>query len=142
MRLTSFTDYSLRVLLYAEAHQEALFTIDELAGVFSVSRAHLMKVVSNLTREGYLEAIRGRAGGLRIKMDAKDINIGTLIEQTEPDFCIVECMRQENGCLVAGRCKLQPMFGAALGAFREALSAYTLADVVLNRDDFLPSAAA
>lgn len=142
MRLTSFTDYSLRVLLYAEAHQEALFTIDELAEVFSVSRAHLMKVVSNLTREGYLEAIRGRAGGLRLKMDAKDINIGTLIEQTEPDFCIVECMRQKNQCLVAGRCKLQPVFGAALEAFRAALSAYTLADVALNRDDFLPSAAA
>ncbi len=140
MRLTSFTDYSLRVLLYAEAHQNELFTIEQLANAYSISRAHLMKVVNLMTREGYLEAIRGRSGGLRLKKKAEEINLGELLNKTEPDFRLVECMRADNACILCGRCKLPGPLSEAMTAFHAVLAKYTLADIALNPQAFLGNA--
>ena len=138
MRLNNFSDLSLRVLLFAAAHRDRLFTIEELASVYSASKGHLMKVVNLLTREGYLVSQRGRAGGLRLGREPEEINLGEVILKTENDFCLVECMRPNNTCILSEKCKLVGPLDKALAAFHAVMGSYTLADVRLNSEDFLP----
>src|SRR5512136_2670478 len=98
MQLTRFSDYALRVLMFAQAAGDRLVTIEEMANAYAISRAHLMKVVNALTRAGYLTAIRGRYGGLRLAKPASDINLGDVVRATEPDFALVECFATGNQC--------------------------------------------
>lgn len=136
MRLTAFSDLSFRVLLYAAAHREALFTIDQMSAYYGQSRGHLMKVVNGLTRAGYLTAIRGRSGGLLLAREPEDIRLDEVLRLTETDFCLVECMRPESGCVIAEQCKLPEPFRKAMAAFIEVLSGYTLQDVILSPEAF------
>ncbi len=136
MRLTNFSDYALRVLLYAAARNDTLVTIEEIAGVYGISRAHLMKVVNKLTRAGYLTAVRGRSGGLELAMRPNKIRLGDVVRATEPDFAVVECFAPENRCLITPRCRLRGVLKEALLAFMATLDRYTLADLVLRPEDF------
>lgn len=136
MRLTSFSDYALRVLMYAAAHEERLVTIDEVARVFSISRTHLMKVVNALTRAGHLRAARGRAGGLALGRAPESIRLGDVVRLTEPDLALVECFGAANTCIIAPCCRLRPALGEALAAFTATLDRYTLADLMLRPEDF------
>src|SRR5689334_1395019 len=104
MRLTTFSDYALRVLMYAAAAGERLVTIEETAKAYNISRAHLMKVVNILTRAGYLKAQRGRAGGFSLAKPAEAINLGAVVRATEPDFALVACFATGNQCIVTNRC--------------------------------------
>ncbi|MGN6469711.1 MAG: Rrf2 family transcriptional regulator [Rhizobiaceae bacterium] len=142
MRLTDFSDYSLRLLMYAAAHDGRLITIEETAELYGISRAHLMKVANQLTRAGYLEAVRGRSGGLRLAGDPASIRIGDVLRVTEPDFALVECFGGRNGCRLTPRCRLRGVLGEALAAFANTLDRYTLADLLLAPEDFsiLPAA--
>lgn len=136
MRLTKFSDYALRVLMYAAARNERLITIDETSKVYGISRAHLMKVVNQLTRAGYLTAVRGRSGGLALAKRPNAIKLGEVVRLTEPDFALTECFEPRNECVVTARCRLRGALREALGAFIRTLDRYTLADLILNPRDF------
>lgn len=136
MRLTNFSDYALRVLLFAAARGDELITIEETAKAYGISRAHLMKVANQLTRSGYLKAVRGRSGGLALAKRPSKICLGDVVRATEPDFALVECFSPENRCLITPRCRLKGVLKEALGAFMATLDRYTLADLVLRPEDF------
>lgn len=141
MRLTHFTDYSLRVLIYLAVKDdeptpeppEARATIAEIAERFAISRNHLMKVVQELNRLGYLSATRGKHGGLRLNRAPGEISLGGLVRDTEPDLGLVECFRDDNACTITPACRLQPILGEALAAFLSVLDRYTLADLLGQR---------
>lgn len=137
MRLTNFSDYALRMLMYAAASSGRLITIEETSRVFNVSRTHLNKVANALTRSGYLKAIRGRSGGLVLGRQPEMIRIGDVVRLTEPDFALVECFATGNQCVLTRCCKLSGMFGEAMASFQNTLDRYTLADVTLMPEDFL-----
>ncbi|MBB5053978.1 Rrf2 family nitric oxide-sensitive transcriptional repressor [Afipia massiliensis] len=136
MRLTHFSDYALRVLMYAAVRGENLITIEETAKLYGISRAHLMKVANQLTRAGYLKAIRGRSGGLALAKRPDAISLGDVLRVTEPDFALVECFTADNRCLITPRCRLRGALHEALAAFVGTLDGYTLADLILSPKDF------
>jgi Rrf2 family nitric oxide-sensitive transcriptional repressor len=136
MRLTNFSDYSLRVLMYAASRSDRLITIEETAALYGISRAHLMKVANQLTRSGFLKAVRGRSGGLALAKTPDKIRISDVLRVTEPDFALVECFSAENACLITPRCRLRKALSEALGAFMDTLDGYTLADLILRPADF------
>jgi Rrf2 family nitric oxide-sensitive transcriptional repressor len=136
MQLTRFSDYALRVLMFAQAAGDRLVTIEEMADAYAISRAHLMKVVNALTRAGYLTAVRGRYGGLRLAKPASTINLGDVVRATEPDFALVECFATGNRCVITKCCKLQGVLRAALGAFLAELDGHTLESIALRPRDF------
>lgn len=131
MRLTNFSDYALRILMYAAVQNDRLITIEETAAVYGISRAHLMKVANQLTRTGYLRAVRGRSGGLALARRPEKIGLGDVVRATEPDFTMVECFGDENRCIITPHCRLRGILTEALGAFAATLDRYTLADLVL-----------
>lgn len=131
MRLTTFTDYCLRVLMFVGAKDDGFATIDEIAASYEVSRNHLMKVVFTLGQLGYLTTVRGKGGGMRLARHPLEINLGVLVRQTEQDMSIVECFQKEDGgCCLESVCVLQRALGKALNAFLEVLDGYTLADLL------------
>lgn len=136
MQLTMFSDLALRVLMYTHAAGERLVTIDEITGAYKVSRAHLNKVVNALTRAGYLTAVRGRSGGIRLGKPAEEIGLGNVIRTTEPDFALVECFATGNQCVITKCCKLQGVLDDALQAFLATLDQHTLASIAIRPRDF------
>jgi len=133
MRLTVFTDYSLRVLIYAGLFRDRLVTISEISGAYDISRNHLMKVVHHLARGGYLETIRGKGGGFRLMRDPDDIGLGRLVRETEAESVPVECMDpQRQDCRILPACRLKHCIAEAEQAFYSALDKYTLADLLGN----------
>ncbi|MDR9425807.1 MAG: Rrf2 family transcriptional regulator [Marinobacter sp.] len=133
MHITRYTDYSLRVLIYLAAEGDRLATIQEIADSYDISKNHLMKVVHQLNKKGYIETIRGKNGGMRLHRAPEEINIGILVRETEQDLNIVECFSSRNTCKITPVCGLKSMFNEALKAFLEVLDQYTLADIVQSR---------
>ncbi len=134
MRLTLYTDYSLRVLLYLAQKEDELVTITELADFYSISRNHLVKVVHNLGLNGYIETNRGRGGGIRLARPAKDMQIGEIVRSTEPDFDLLECFDEETDrCVVSKSCSLKGVIHEAQRNFLGVLDKYTLADMALKK---------
>ncbi|MEO7941059.1 MAG: Rrf2 family transcriptional regulator [Burkholderiaceae bacterium] len=130
MRLSEYTDYSLRVLMYCAAHPDRLVTIGELAEHHQVSKNHLMKVVNDLARQGVLETTRGRGGGLRLLQSADEIRVGAVVRAAETDFRLVECFdAATNTCTLSPQCRLKQVFDAALQAYFGELDNVTLADI-------------
>jgi Rrf2 family nitric oxide-sensitive transcriptional repressor len=136
MQLTKFSDYALRVLMYTHAAGDRLVTIEEIAASYAISRAHLMKVVNALTRTGFLTAVRGRSGGLRLARPADQIVLGDVMRATEPDFALVECFSTGNQCVISKCCRLPGVLDEALEAFLGVLDRYTLQSVALRPMDF------
>lgn len=130
MHITRYTDYSLRVLIYLAEQGDQLTTIQEIADSYDISKNHLMKVVHQLNKKGYIETVRGKKGGMRLHMAPGEINIGILVRETEQDLNIVECFSPKNTCKITPVCGLKHMFSEALNAFLTVLDKYTLADVV------------
>jgi Rrf2 family nitric oxide-sensitive transcriptional repressor len=131
MRLTSFTDYSLRTLLYLAANRDRLVTIQDIADLHVISKNHLMKVVYQLGLAGLVETVRGRNGGLRLAKEPKDINIGALVRSTETDFFMAECFdRAHDTCPLTPNCKLKHTLNAATKAFLAVLDQQTLEDML------------
>jgi len=130
MRLSEYTDYTLRVLMYCAAHRERRVTIGELAEHHGLSKNHLMKVVNDLARQGLVETTRGRGGGLRLLREPEAIRIGDVVRATETDFRLVECFDPgTNVCTLSPSCRLKHLFGEALRGYFQALDAATLADM-------------
>jgi Rrf2 family nitric oxide-sensitive transcriptional repressor len=140
MRLTVYTDYALRVLMYLAVQPEPRPTIGEIARAHAVSRNHLMKVVHDLGRAGFIETTRGNRGGLRLKRPAAGIGLGEVIRRTEPDLDLVPCFAHGEpcGCVISPACRLRGALHRARAAFLEVLDQYSLADLVQNHDALLP----
>lgn len=136
MQLTTFSDYALRVLMFTDAAGGRLVTIEEIARAYGISRAHLMKVVNALTRAGYLTAVRGRAGGLKLAKAPEEIRLGDVVRSTEPDFALVECFASGSQCVIGGCCRLPAILRRALSAFLAELDQHTLASISLRPRDF------
>ncbi|GLV25927.1 MULTISPECIES: Rrf2 family transcriptional regulator [Sphingobium] len=132
MKLTLFTDYSMRVLLYLGAHPERLCSIAEVARAYNISQNHLMKVVNDLAKAGYIESVRGRGGGIRLGKPADTINVGALVRHTEEGFELVDC----GSCIIAPACGMTGVLKEAVRAFLAVLDQYTIADLIAKREDF------
>ena len=131
MRLTRYTDYAMRVLLYLAARPDRLCSISEIAGAYGISQNHLMKVVSDLVGAGYLESVRGRSGGVRLARPPAEINIGAVVRHTEDGFELVDC----GSCIIAPACGLTGALAQALSAFMKVLDGYTLENLTSRRLD-------
>ena len=130
MRLSDYTDYTLRVLMYCAGHPDRLVTIAEIAEAHGVSKNHLMKIVNDLARDGVLETVRGRGGGLRLLRPAVDITVGEVVRRTETDFRIVECFDPATDtCALSAGCRLKGALSGALRAWFAELDRVTLADL-------------
>jgi Rrf2 family transcriptional regulator, nitric oxide-sensitive transcriptional repressor len=136
MRLTNFTDFALRLLMYAAAHDDQLITIEEASKVYNISRAHLMKITNVLTRAGFLKTVRGRYGGLTLAKPPPKIRLGDVVRVTEPDFTLVECLGPDKQCVITRTCRLRGILHEGLDAFTTVLDKYTLADLMLKPKDF------
>ena len=167
MRLTNYTDYALRSLIYlaVKPAPQALANISDIADSYNISKSHLTKIIHQLGQLGYIDSVRGKNGGIRLARAPKDINLGVLIKQFEPDFALVECFAttlpndnssQNNeatqkglpitlieesknaasvGCVISPACQLKAVFFEALNAFINVLERYTLADIINNKDE-------
>jgi len=134
MRLTNYSDYSLRVLMYlATQSEQKLVNIKEVAEVYNISKNHLMKIIYNLGKMGYIETVRGRSGGFRLAKKPSEINIGELIRKTEEDFYLVECFEHKETCVITPVCSLKHLLNSALEQFFQTLDRYTLEDVTSNQ---------
>jgi Rrf2 family nitric oxide-sensitive transcriptional repressor len=134
MKLTAFTDYSLRVLIYLAAQPGQRATIAQIATAFDVSEHHLVKVVHFLGKQGWLRNTRGKGGGLELGESPERIVVGRVVRATEGSAPVAECFGESGGdCQIAPDCRLRGVLAEALGAFEAVLDRYTLADLVRNR---------
>jgi len=134
MRLTVYTDYALRTLMYLASHRDRLVTISEIADVHGISKNHLMKVVYQLGLTGMVETVRGRNGGLRLNREPADINIGEGVRNTETDFNMAECFDPSgNQCLYSPACALKDVLQSATAAYLSKLDKVTLATLTRRR---------
>ena len=134
MRFTTFTDYSLRTLIYLAARPERRATIGEVASAFGISQNHLMKVAHLLGREGLLTNTRGKGGGLALARPPRSINIGRVVRATEGPPRPAECFDKErNACAITPVCELRRVLREAVKAFYAVLDRHTLEDLVANR---------
>jgi Rrf2 family nitric oxide-sensitive transcriptional repressor len=137
MKLTRFTDYSLRVLIYLGLKDDGRVTIKEISDAYNISRNHLMKVVSLLTRMGYVDARRGPGGGIALARSASDIVVADVVRDMEDDLNLVECFCAEGNCIIEPVCTLKAALGNALDAYLETLSCYTLRDLIQPRNQLV-----
>lgn len=133
MRLTQYTDYSFRVLIYLAARPAGeLATIREIAERYAISENHLMKVVHQLGRHGFVRTVRGRQGGLALARDPADIGLGAVVRRCEPDMNMVECFDEAaNRCALTPACALAGIMGEARDALLAVFDRYTLADIAI-----------
>jgi Rrf2 family nitric oxide-sensitive transcriptional repressor len=131
MTLNLFTDYSLRVLMYAALPENQRFSLDDVSSAYGISRDHVAKVVQRLVHSGYLASRRGTGGGISLARPADQIRIGDIVRDTDGQNPFVECFHAEtNTCRLIGRCRLQGVLAEAVRAFQSVLDSYTLADLV------------
>ncbi len=130
MRLNVQSDYALRLLMHLAVNNSTLCTIADVADRYGISKNHLMKVAHTLGKEGYIETLRGRTGGLRLTRPAADIMLGDVVRSMETDFALVECFQDGNECLVTPACRLKGVIGKAVDAFLSVFDEYSLDDLV------------
>lgn len=133
MRLTDYTDYSLRVMLYLAVRSEGLSTIQEISDAYGVSKNHLMKVVQRLGELGWVETVRGRNGGLRLFEHSGSVTVGEIVRKTESDFALVGCFPDERGahrhCVIESQCRLKGVLERARYAFLSELDRHTIGEL-------------
>ena len=131
MQLTKQTDYSLRILMYLGVHRERLCTIKQICETYNLSTGHIMKLVHELGKRGYIETIRGRSGGIRLAAEPKDLNIGEIVRFTEKNLELVECFQAEGSdCPLTKFCVLSDALQRALDNFFSTLDEYSLQDLI------------
>jgi Rrf2 family nitric oxide-sensitive transcriptional repressor len=129
MRLTTFSDYALRVAIYLGVHPGELCTVAGIAQSYGISANHLMKVVHHLGQKGYVETVRGKGGGMRLARAPEKINLGELVRATEEQR-LVECFEPGSACRIESACALRGILGDALESFFAVLDRHTLADLL------------
>ena len=139
IQLKKYTDYALRVLIFTGMKSDdELASIKEISQTFSISEHHLGKIVFELNKQGLIETIRGRYGGIRLAKAPENINIGSIVRDLENDFNLLECFSKEtNHCILSPACKLKHALHEALEAFFYVLDDYTLKDLIINDDELL-----
>lgn len=131
MRLTAYSNYALRILMYCALHRDQLVRVQDVADAHGISRSHLLKAANQLGQLGYLENVRGRTGGIRLAKPAGSITIGEVVRHTEELGDFVECFNgATNTCPLAGTCGLTGLFRKGLDAFFAELDKVRLADLV------------
>lgn len=138
MRLTTMTDYAIRLLMYVGRHPERLCTIAEIARAYGISEPHLMKITNKLAQRGWIITVRGKNGGMRLGHDPADINLGAVVRDTESDLALVECFATGNTCTLSGYCGLTAIIEGALQQFMQHLDRYTLADILPQPETATP----
>lgn len=134
MKLTAFTDYSLRVLIYLASEPGRRATISEISSAFSISENHLTKVVHYLGKQGWISTVRGKGGGMFLAKQAEDICVGEVIRDTEGNAVPAECFAAETStCAIVSCCKLKNALAEAIRAFYAVLDHYSLADITKDR---------
>lgn len=135
MRLTRFSDYSLRLLLFLAEHPHRVCTVREIAAWYGISRDHLVKVAHNLTKLGFVVGAKGRGGGLKLAIPAAEVSLASVVRATEPDFHMVECFDPAtNTCRIARACGLKHILSDATRAFLKTLEGRTLASIAVPRE--------
>ncbi|WP_175719903.1 Rrf2 family transcriptional regulator [Burkholderia anthina] len=133
MRLTDYTDYSLRVMLYLAVRGEGLATIQEISDAYGISKNHLMKVVQQLGELGWVDTVRGRNGGLRLFPESLALTVGQVVRATESDFALVGCFSadggESRGCVIEPQCRLKGVLAAARDAFLAELDRHTVGEL-------------
>jgi Rrf2 family nitric oxide-sensitive transcriptional repressor len=142
MRLTTMTDYALRLLMYVAHHPDRLCTIAEIAEAYDISQAHLMKITHQLALGGFIETVRGKGGGMRLAALPAAINLGAVVRAIESDFALVECFGSGNRCALTEYCRLARILAGALEGFILHLDRHTLADLVPDLQAPAPAIAA
>lgn len=139
MRLTHYTDFSLRVLIFLGAiNDKELVNVQDIADLYHISKHHLTKVVHHLGKLNLVETVRGRGGGIRLAKDPNEINLGWVVRQTEEDFHMVECFNRENNqCIISSVCLLKGVLNQALEAYLKTLDGYTLGNILENKEELL-----
>jgi Rrf2 family nitric oxide-sensitive transcriptional repressor len=132
MHLTTFSDYSMRVMMYLGLQRQSLVTIANIAQAYQISENHLTKVVHQLAQRGYIETIRGKGGGMRLAKEPKDINLGKVLRETEGGSGLLPCIDGEGDCCIMPACKLIRILYEAQEALYQVLDKYTLADLLVN----------
>ncbi len=136
MRLSKYSDYALRVLMYAALRKPALATIDEVADAFDISRNHLVKVVHLLGRSGFLSTRRGIGGGFSLALPSTRIGLGNVVRLTEADESVIDCNdRRNQPCRIFPVCRLKSVLDEAGTAFFAVLDLYSLEDLVKQKSD-------
>jgi Rrf2 family nitric oxide-sensitive transcriptional repressor len=139
MELSRFTDYSLRTLIYAGLHAGKTVTVAEVATAYSISENHLVKIIHQLGKLGFLETKRGRSGGFQLSRPAPEINLGQVVRSTET-LALVECLGEDGGgCPIVQACVLKKVIIEARDAFLETFDRYTLQDILRTRVGLLDS---
>ncbi len=139
VRLTQFSNFAIRVLMYVGLNGPGPSAVPEIAKAYGVSYDHLKKAAAELSRLGYLSTVRGRAGGYRLAVPPEQIRIGEVIRQTEGDMILVECFdAASNRCPLAPVCQLRCILDEALAAFVAVLDRYTLADLIRRPERLTP----
>lgn len=134
MRLTTFSDYSIRVIMYLGIQHGELVKISDIANAYNISENHLTKVVHQLAQKKYIETVRGKGGGLRLVRDPKTINIGEMIRDSEGDAGFLPCLVSEGECCIQSACKLMGILREAQVALYAVLDKYTLADLLIPQE--------
>jgi Rrf2 family nitric oxide-sensitive transcriptional repressor len=134
MRLTAFSDYTLRTLMYLALHSDRFVTIAEIAGAYRISANHLMKVAQELAAGGLVVTLRGQRGGLRLARPAADIRVAEVIRRTEPNLPLVPCA----ACIIQPGCVFPNVLDRAFGAFMAVLDSHSIADLVTNPGALMP----
>ena len=130
MRLTTMTDYALRLLIYLGMNPQRLCTTSEIAQAYGISDAHLTKITHQLGLGGWISTVRGKGGGMRLARAPEEIRLGELVRAVEPDFALVECLGGDNACRLTGYCRLTSILGEALDDFLARLDRHSLADLL------------
>ena len=133
MQLTLFTDYALRMMMYLGARGDVgeVVPIQDIADAYGVSRHYLLKVANELSRLGYIDAVRGRGGGVRLVVDLADVRLGDVVRQTEPERGVLDCVgKDESECPIHEACGFRRILGEAQAHFYQILDRYTLADAL------------
>lgn len=134
MHLTTFSDYSMRVMMYLGLQHGSLVTIADIAQAYNISENHLTKVVHHLAQRGYVETLRGKGGGLRLARDLATVNIGEMVRASEGETGLLPCLDKEESCCIQPSCKLMGMLREAQTAMFDVLDKYTLADLLQHEE--------
>jgi len=130
MRLSNFSDYSLRTLIYLGNQGDRLCNISEIANFYNISENHLMKVVHQLGVLGFIKTVRGKGGGISLGVQPKEINVGDVIRKMEAELVLAECFTDHSECRINNTCNLRSIFKKALDGMFSILDQYTLADII------------
>lgn len=132
MRLTSFTDYGLRMLMRMASAPDQAFSTADLAAEFGLSRNHLSKIMQQLARGGIIATRRGAGGGAELRKAPEDVRLGDVVQLLEEGQALVACFCAEGGgCSLEARCRLKSRLRMAETRFLADLNRSTLADIAL-----------